>query len=178
MFYLSPEDWSPRFDSSFYTVKVLSVAGSHRIFASWPPSESVGNSFDEDHGTQLEAAAAAAAAAAPPAKDSIKGRANHPAVYYALEVRCGHRRRLVYRRYSQFRWLCDRALSMPPPPSSDPLEAQAEQKRGRLDRHLPPKTMTVVPNRFSCLIGDDWKDEDFIEQREEALGTFLGKFPS
>lgn len=143
MFYLNPEDWSPRFDSTFYTVKVTTFEICHEMPSStWR---------------------------------SISGRSSHPAVYYGLEIRCGHRTRTIWRRFSQFRSLCHHAATSPPPPSTDPHEIEAERKRGSLWSVFPPRQVASGPCFvIPCITSKDaWKDEDFIEERQEELGRFL-----
>lgn len=160
MFYLNPEDWSPRFDDTFYTVKIV----SHGIYGAQPPS--TGTSTDD---TSNKGEGMTGSAGIP----TIQGKTNHPAMYYKLEIQCGHKHRIIYRRYSHFRWLYNRSVSSPPPPSSNPHEAEAERKRGRLDSSLlPPKTISLVPC-MPCIGGDAWRDDDFVEGREEALGSFM-----
>ena len=80
MFYLRPENFSPRYADEFYTVEVaVSPPSSQEMIVSSPPS--------------------------PPPPPMVEGRTHHPAVYYSLVVRSGSRSRTVRRRYSQFRWL-------------------------------------------------------------------------
>ena len=159
MFYLNPEDWSPRFDSTFYTVKLTNFEVRNEM-----PTASTSSTSDMiSNGNRSHR------------RRNISGRSSHPAVYYGLEIRCGHRTRTIWRRYSQFRSLCHHAARSPPPPSSDPHEVEAERKRGSLWSAFPPRQLAsgpcfVVP----CLASKDaWKDEDFVEQRQEQLGRFL-----
>ena len=158
MFYLNPEDWSPRFGSTFYTVCLT----THEI-CQQPPS--VENRAPISTRTRSGAHR----------RRSIGGSSSHPAVYYCLRIQSGHRTQNVWRRYSQFRNLCHRAASSPPPPSSDPHEVEAERKRGGLWSAFPPRQVAGGPClAIPCVTSrNDWKDEDFIEQRQEDLGRFL-----
>jgi hypothetical protein len=91
--YLAHEDWSPRYEkSTFYTVKVEAV-----------------ELLDDD------------SAPPPPVNSIISGKSNLPAYYYRVDVYCGHSKRSVFRRYSQFHWLYKQlpraatpTVSMPP----------------------------------------------------------------
>ena len=161
MFYLNPEDWSPRFGSTFYTASVT----THEICQQPPPSTSDENRAPISTRTRSGAHR----------RRSIGGSSSHPAVYYCLRIQSGHRTQNVWRRYSQFRNLCHRAASSPPPPSSDPHEVEAERKRGGLWSAFPPRQVAGGPClAIPCVTSrDDWKDEGFIEQRQEDLGRFL-----
>ena len=159
MFYLNPEDWSPRFGSTFYTVFIV----SHEMCQQPPVSTS-----DETNRAPIISSGAHR-------RRSMGGSSSHPAVYYCLRIESGHRTQNVWRRYSQFRHLCHRAASSPPPPSPDPHEVEAERKRGGLWSAFPPRQVAGGPClAIPCVTSrDDWKDEDFIEQRQEDLGRFL-----
>ena len=161
MFYLNPEDWSPRFGSAFYSVQLT----THEICQQPPSVVSTPDEKRAPTGTRIGAHR----------RRSMGGNSSHPAVYYCLRIQSGHRTQNVWRRYSQFRNLCHRAASSPPPPSSDPHEVEAERKRGGLWSAFPPRHLAgghclAIP----CVTSrNDWKDEDFIEQRQEDLGRFL-----
>lgn len=76
--YLEHEDWSPRYQDTFYTV----LLDGFKLLTS--PSETDSS----------------------PPPDIIGGRTNFPAYFYKIEVFCGrHDPKVVYRRYSQFQWL-------------------------------------------------------------------------
>ena len=171
MFYLNPEDWSPRFDSTFYTVRLT----NSEVCSEMPCSPSTS---DEKNGHQKAAAISNGArrtSSRVHRRRGIGGRSSHPAVYYCLQIQCGHRTHTIWRRYSQFRSLCHHAASIQPPPSSDPHEVESDRKRGSLWSAFPPQQVAngpcfVVP----CVASrDGWKDEDFIEERQEHLGRFL-----
>lgn len=169
MFYLNPEDWSPRFDSTFYTVKLTTF----EICNETPPPSST---TDENRTCKQNGAALSSNDSRAHRRRSIGGRSSHPAIYYCLEIQCGHRTRTIWRRYSQFRSLCRRAATSPPPPtSSDPHEVEAERKRGDLWSVFPPRQVASGPCFvIPCITSKDaWKDEDFIEERQEELGRFL-----
>ena len=167
MFYLNPEDWSPRFDSTFYTVKVTTFEICREM-----PSPAPSSTTDENRTCKQNDGSNDNRAHR---RRSISGRSSHPAVYYGLEIRCGHRTRTIWRRYSQFRSLCHHAATSPPPPSTDPHEIEAERKRGGLWGAFPPRQVASGPCFvIPCITSkDDWKDEDFIEKRQEELGRFL-----
>ncbi len=79
--YLEYDDWSPRYEDTFYTVRL----GDFELLAS-PP---------------------AATSELPP--NHLGGKTNFPAYYYTIKVFCGrHPPRIVYRRYSQFKWLYEK----------------------------------------------------------------------
>ena len=80
--YLEHEDWSPRYQDTFYTFKLESF----ELLASPPPSSAVGLP-----------------------SNNLGSRTSFPAYYYKVEVFCGrHPPRTIYRRYSQFKWLCEK----------------------------------------------------------------------
>jgi hypothetical protein len=82
--YLSFDQWSPRFDSTFFSFKLPSKA----LLASPPDNEA--------------------------SNDRIPGNKNHPAWYYTIQVYSERRSHSITRRYSQFRWLYDELRSHPP----------------------------------------------------------------
>lgn len=73
--FLASDQWSPRFENTFFTVKL----GSFELLSSPPES-------DEPSGV-------------------FKGKGAFPAYYYKIDVCCGHAKHTVLRRYSQFVWL-------------------------------------------------------------------------
>jgi hypothetical protein len=77
--YLEHDDWSPRYQDTFYTVRL-------------------------EHFERLTSPPPVADAHIPP--NHIGGKTSLPAYYYKLEVFCGrHPPKTVFRRYSQFKWL-------------------------------------------------------------------------
>mmetsp|Transcript_27230 Transcript_27230/g.63779 ORF Transcript_27230/g.63779 Transcript_27230/m.63779 type:complete len:166 (+) Transcript_27230:158-655(+) len=81
--YLEPEDWSPRYQDTFYTVRL----DRFKRFAS-PP-----NSIAADSDSSLPS-------------NTLGAKTGFPAYYYKVEILCGrHDPKVVYRRYSQFKWL-------------------------------------------------------------------------
>lgn len=73
--FLAFEDWSPRFESTFYTIKME----SYELVGSPPEANSISSSS-----TRLE------------------GKYSFPAYYYRIEILCGKSKHSVLRRYSQF----------------------------------------------------------------------------
>jgi PX domain len=75
--YLPNDTWSPRYDSTFYTVKLNGF-------------ELVHDALPSDDGI-----------------DTIRvpGKTNLPAYYYRVDVYRRHERTTLLRRYSQFQWL-------------------------------------------------------------------------
>uniref|UniRef100_A0A7S2A771 PX domain-containing protein n=1 Tax=Trieres chinensis TaxID=1514140 RepID=A0A7S2A771_TRICV len=86
MFYLDPKDWSPRFDETFFTIKLE----SWEVMRS-PPERFVG-------------------------LPKVGGKTDHPAVYYTIRVLCGRSELTCPRRYSEFRWLYEQLRASPPVP--------------------------------------------------------------
>ena len=79
--YLEHDDWSPRYQDTFYTVRL-------------------------EHFELLTSPRPVVDAAYLPSNHQLGGKTNFPAYYYKLEVFCGrHRPKTVFRRYSQFKWL-------------------------------------------------------------------------
>mmetsp|Transcript_8251 Transcript_8251/g.23741 ORF Transcript_8251/g.23741 Transcript_8251/m.23741 type:complete len:184 (+) Transcript_8251:291-842(+) len=74
--YLSRDDWSPRFDSSFFTVEIE----SYEKLSYPPPAE-------HDQASVIQC------------------KTSHPAYYYQISVFCEHEKWIVPRRYSQFQWM-------------------------------------------------------------------------
>jgi hypothetical protein len=112
--YLAHEQWSPRYESTFFTVKMEAV----ELLSS-----------------------------APSVDPSIRGKSNHPAYYYRVEVFCGHTSRAVFRRYSQFQWLYKQL------PADNNRESVLV---------MPPGTCFCQP-----------QDESFAQNRLEQLREFL-----
>lgn len=76
--YLEYDDWSPRYQETFYTVRIEGF----QLLASPPEA-----SFQLPH-------------------NQLGSKNTFPAYYYEIKVFCGrHPPRIVYRRYSQFKWL-------------------------------------------------------------------------
>ena len=85
--YLEYGDWSPRYQDTFYTVRLR-----HFELCNSPPT-----------------AADDTATTARVPKTTLGGKTNFPAYYYKVEVFCGRRDpRAVFRRYSQFKWLYEK----------------------------------------------------------------------
>lgn len=113
LMYLAFDQWSPRFDSTFFSFKMTA-----KTLHSTPPSQ-------ESVGTKR-----------------IEGKTNHPAWYYTIQVHSEHRSHTIVRRYSQFHWLYDELRSHPPanrmdygsdqppiciPPKTCPFQIQTDE---------------------------------------------------
>ena len=90
--YLPKSQWSPRFEDSFYTVR---VEGFERCTAA--PTTTTRSSS--------EAVA-----------DRVKGHSHHPAFYYKVVLHRGTSSQEMWRRFSQFVWLYRQVQASPPPP--------------------------------------------------------------
>jgi len=91
LMYLLKDSWSPRFDSTFYTVK---IEGKQVISA--PPLPSLGR------------------------RDELGGKPSFPAYYYDVVIYREHSRMALQRRYSEFKWLYDQICKSPPADEQDP----------------------------------------------------------
>ena len=123
--YLSQEHWSPRYDASFFTIKMDNVD-----LCTLQPD--------------------------PPVDPTVKGKTNHPAYYYKIRVLSAHREITIYRRYSQFKWLCDqiRANPLKEDTTVDPVE-------------MPPGT-------WFCSVGFCRpQSEAFAVKRMDQLRNFM-----
>lgn len=81
--YLEQEDWSPRYQDTFYTVRL-----DHFELFTAPPKKIASNNPDSLPSNLLG------------------GKTTFPAYYYKVEIFCGrHDPKVVFRRYSQFKWL-------------------------------------------------------------------------
>ncbi|KAG7339142.1 PX domain containing protein [Nitzschia inconspicua] len=121
--YLAYEDWSPRFETTFYTIRI--------------------------DGYELVTTTSATATMT---TTSLRngGKTNLPAYYYKIAVFCGHHRRTVLRRYSQFEFLY-KHLPMPVIQYDNEILA------------LPPKS--------PCLCQP--QNDAFAQNRMEQLQEFL-----
>ena len=95
MFYLQAENWSPRFDETFFTVKM-----ERRERVEKAPAVERGPLAPETSSTS-------------PAV-TIGGRNTFPACYYEIQVLSGHSKYVVRRRFSQFVWLYNTLVRNPP----------------------------------------------------------------
>ena len=119
MMYLEKDQWSKRFDSTFFT---FSMDGHCRM--SEPPS----------------------------LPDRLRGKTNHPAIYFELTVYCEHRSISILRRFSHFRCLLQELIDSKLPATFGPLPL------------MPPGTCP-----FQLL------DEAFLQNRKEELRDFLSE---
>lgn len=110
LMYLPQKMWSPRYEDSFYTVR---VDGFHK-FESAP-----------------EDAATAAAAS------GIGGHSHHPAFYYKVILNRSQTTKEMWRRFSQFQWLY-RQVNASPPVLADANAAEHQAQAEPLK--LPPGT--------------------------------------
>jgi hypothetical protein len=124
--FLEFSQWSPRFDAAFYSIKM-----EGKELRSSPP-----DGF--------------AAAGAPPGKD------RHPAYYYLITVFREKEKKVIYRRYSQFRWLYDQIVNYKPP---EPTPGGMPELEPIV---IPPKTCP-------------WQkiDDVFAQNRLEELRDFM-----
>lgn len=120
LFYLLPEDWSKRYDHTFFTVKLESCKE-----LTTPPT----------------------------GMEGIGGKTNHPAVYFALTIFCQHKKRTLYRRYSNFVWMNEQLKASPPLVSDGSADAPLS---------LPPGT---------CFFQK--QDDAFLQNRLEELQEYV-----
>ena len=148
MFYLSKEDWSPRFENTFFTVSL-----DTRTTYSNSPSSTTSSQSPSSHPTQNYSFL-------------LGGNNSFPAVYFNLKVQCGHQEHICPRRYSQFRKLYDDLRHTKPV-----QESQGRQnRRGNVDKntdrfrdlHIPPKSCPFQPI-----------DEEFLNVRQKELYEFM-----
>ncbi|KAG7337144.1 PX domain containing protein [Nitzschia inconspicua] len=132
MMYLAHEDWSPRFETTFYTIRIDGyelVTKTTTTTTTTTPLLLPPSSLLRDGG----------------------GKTNLPAYYYKITVFCGHYRRMVLRRYSQFEWLYKH------------LPLSVVQNGNEPTLVLPPKT--------PCLCQP--QNDAFAQNRMEQLQDFL-----
>mmetsp|Transcript_10607 Transcript_10607/g.13432 ORF Transcript_10607/g.13432 Transcript_10607/m.13432 type:complete len:152 (+) Transcript_10607:144-599(+) len=88
MFYLSKKDWSPRYESTFFTVSL----DCRKVYTSPPLSN---NNSDDTSFTE-------------------GGKNSFPAIYFLIKVKCGYAEHVCPRRYSQFELLYHDICDNPP----------------------------------------------------------------
>jgi len=101
-FYLQPEHWSPRYDESFFTVKVDTHA---RLTVPADPL---------------------------PMHPDLRKMATsrfHPACYYQVKVMYGRQVKVMWRRFAQFRWLYEQVLIRYPLASAMTVLADWEREQ-------------------------------------------------
>lgn len=95
--YLPPENWSPRYDHTFFTASVTAATLMRRSGGSTDPLP-----------TTIPSA--------------IHGKTNLPAYYYHITIQQQHQTRVVLRRYSHFKWWYEQVRDLnthrPPPTTS------------------------------------------------------------
>ncbi len=132
--FLAADQWSPRFQNTFYTVKM-----------------------DTFELREVSPESSAETAGMPPGKGSF------PAYYYKIDVLSGHARHSVLRRYSQFDWLIStapmRANGPEKPPKSWVCQPQSaafaknrmEQLREFLEAYLSQPGIAKEPSVVAFL---------------------------
>ena len=118
MFYLSKEDWSPRFDTRFFTIDFQQYT---ELDAQPSEPSETANDDDDGDGTISQSSIKDTIVSNstnnpnPNLKDttsSLGGKCDHPAMYYPIHVYSSHQKHIVYRRYSQFHHLHQTLLSI------------------------------------------------------------------
>lgn len=104
LLYLPKDEWSPRYDATFYFVKIE----DKKLVTTETAREHLGSFLIE---------------AVPP---SVGGNTVLPAYYYEVVVYREHSKKSLLRRYSQFKWLYDQLKAHPPSdeqlPSARPIQ--------------------------------------------------------
>ena len=136
--YLEYDDWSPRYQETFYTVRIESF----ELLTSLPE----------------------AASHLPP--NQLGSNNSLPAYYYEIKVFCGrHPPRIVYRRYSQFKWLYENITKL--------SSAVIGFPSGSSCFFCSPNTESVAKERIDTL-------KDFLEEalvrREIASSEVVAQF--
>jgi hypothetical protein len=90
----------------------------------------------------------------PEGHQDLGGKTSFPAYYYDVVVFQERTQKSVHRRYSEFKWLYDQVSKHPP---TDEQAPNAEPLR------MPPGTCPF-----------QWQNEDFAQNRLEALAEFMG----
>jgi hypothetical protein len=98
LFFLLPNDWSPRYDDSFFTFQVVGFAVYTKEN---PPPSSFCKGNDASDPLQSLASQT---------KSTLRDSGSLPAVYYHIIVYRGYQQCHLYRRYSQFYWLYQQIL--------------------------------------------------------------------
>lgn len=115
--YLPRNQWSPRYDSTFYSLK---LEGSPQYLTTNPPSSSSSSSSSPTSSMLM-----------------LGGKTNLPAYYFEVVVYREHTKTTLLRRYSQFRWLYDQLVQR---------EYQSQTTEPpRPPLHIPPKTCSLFP---------------------------------
>lgn len=154
MFYLSKEDWSPRFEPTFFTVSL----DARMTCSNSPPSITASSQSLPSRPTQKYS--------------FIGGNNSFPAIYFNLRVQCAHQEHSCPRRYSQFRRLYDDLRFHAKSVQQLSHESQAQKKGNRdqntnrdddcRDLYIPPKTCPFQP-----------MDEEFLDVRQKELYEFI-----
>jgi hypothetical protein len=110
LFFLPKKLWSPRYESSFYSVTI----------------EACGTVTGTEADDGLDRAAALLAPPAP-----VRGNTRLPAVYYQVTVHREHSKKVVWRRYSHFVWLYGEWVADPLPRDPPDPSALRNDSNGR-----------------------------------------------
>ena len=111
MFYLQEENWSPRFDETFFAIKMEARQQLQKA-----PVSANSDSMSASVATNRSSL---------PNTMTVGGRNTFPACYYDIQILFGHSKHVLYRRYSQFVWLYNTLTSNPPESSPQPTTADA-----------------------------------------------------
>jgi hypothetical protein len=148
--YLAFEDWSPRFETIFYSFKIESF----ELRTSLPSASS-------------SSSRSSSVSAGP---ISVPGKTTLPAYYYKIKVLCGHKSRIVLRRYSQFRWLYDRLPYEVKTGNTTTSDRQGDDDDDDDDTSPPPlPPLSFPPPTWCCQPQND----AFAQNRSEELREFL-----
>ena len=134
--YLPHEHWSKRYSTRFYTVRL-----DHFKLCNSPPENSTTttNGSDDNDDTR---------------NMIMGGNTNHPAYYYSVEIFCGrHEPKIVFRRYSQFKWLWNNITV---------------DHRGSVDEEP-----ILFPPASKCLLWCSPQNDEFAKNRLSQLREFL-----
>ena len=118
--YLPKNQWSPRFEDSFYTVRVDTFQRFDEA-----PSNATNNDETENGDTHMRC--------------NIGGHGHHPAFYYKVILRRGTATHEMWRRFSQFQWLWRQVQKSPPHEEVSSTTAQQQQDEDE-PLKLPPGT--------------------------------------
>ena len=139
--FLSYEHWSPRYDDTFFTIKMESA----ELFDSKPPPKRLSTSLSRNSLSEEEASESVVGVSND--EDIGQGNTNFPAYYYKIEIFCSRQPSyVIYRRYSQFHWLYKQLQTVQSSSSSttsgdhDNNQQQQEQQQEQKLVEFPPGT--------------------------------------
>ena len=110
--FLSYEHWSPRYDDTFFTIKM----DTYNLFDNTPPPSSSSSTSSDQVASRTSTSSSSSNNAMVETDSSslIGGNASFPAYYYKIDIFVSPSKqptRTIYRRYSQFKWLYEQLLS-------------------------------------------------------------------